>query len=194
MNDGTVACLQFVMYKWKRGGWSGDEWRLAEVDVLKKKKREQSRTLVGSWEERKGGIIRENAGNQQGRKIGLADMFKRVPRRRIREKWNERGWEIMRRRKRERGEWKDRDDFLFRQTHCGSFIISPRQLLRPPALSFSSLFPSLSVFLSVFHSISVCHSLSIASSAPCDLRCSANSLPRLGLCLRLLAPAMSFFH
>lgn len=123
------------------------------------KKREQSRTVVGSWEERKGGIIRENAGNQRGRKIGLADMFKRVPRRRIRKEWNERGWEIMRRRKRERGEWKDRDDFLFRQTNCGSFIISPRQLLRPPALSFSSLFPSLS--LSLCLSLDLCLSLSL---------------------------------
>lgn len=67
----------------------------------------------------------------------------------------------MRGRKRERGEWEDRDDFLFRQTHCGSFIIFPRQLPRPPALSLPSLFPSLCVciFLSVFHSISVCHSL-----------------------------------
>lgn len=157
------------------------------------KKREQSQTLVGSWEERKGGIIRENAGNQRGRKIGLADMFKRVPRRRIREEWNERGWEIMRRRKRERGEWKDRDDFLFRQTHCGSFIISPRQLLRPPALSFSSLFPSLSVFLSVFHSISVCHSLycvfsTVWSPLFCQLSSSARIVPPF------TCPRMSFFH
>lgn len=63
--------------------------------------------------------------------------------------------------KREHGEWEDRDDFLFRQTHCGSFIIFPRQLPRPPALSLPSLFPSpsVSIFLSVFHLISVCHSL-----------------------------------
>lgn len=89
-----------------------------------------------------------------GRKIGFGDMFKRLRGRWIREEWNERGRAIMRGRRRERGERGDRDDFLFRQTHCGSFIIFPRQLPRPPALSLPSLFPSLSLCISLSPSFS----------------------------------------